>query len=783
MLISYLKIAWRNLLRHKGFSLTNILGLAIGLAACLLIYLYVHNEQTYDAYNRFAGRIARVTGVLHSPETDLSLATSPHPMAAALVREDPEIEDAVWIEPASVNVRQGTEVLKTQDFCYSQQNVFSIFSFSFIEGSPSGALSNPNSMVLCRSAARQYFGNRSALGKTLICNGQPYKVTGVFADRPANSDLPIRALLQKEIPGSASWAGDGFDAYTFVLFRQKPDWRHFNQVLATLAKKYMDPELEKEGAKGYSFRFEAEVLTNLHFSANKIGDTVKGSRNLNLLLSALATFILVIALLNYINLSTARAAERMKEVGVRKVIGARPGQLVRQFLGESAFLVAIAWVIAVGLTILAIPLFNKILSAQLSVSGWTVLFFFVLLFPLTVLLAGAWPAIVLSRFRVIRALKGKEVSREKIFSPRKVLTVAQFVIALMMLTGTLLFRRQMDFMAHKDLGIDRSQMVCLPIPPDSASRAGAASFIHALRQDAGIKGISVGSGLPTDGFVSASTTAWSNGKKREFMCNYFFVDLQFLPLLHISLDAGRNLSDSLSTDRTEAFLVNEAFVKRMGWTSPIGQSLEGYGNKGKVVGVTHDFFYKSLHNMVEPAIMIYRPDPPVAVLAKTTEAELPRLKQMWKASFPAQPFDYFFMDKDFEEQYSKDKGTMFLFNIATALAVLISCLGLYGLISLLVLQRTKEVGIRKVLGASLAQLLLLLTRGQLYLIGCATAIAIPVSVMLAPRWLATYAYHASLDGMVFLLPVAGLLLITILVTGTRIYRAARANPIESLRVE
>jgi len=798
MLLNYLKIAWRNLHRHMSLSLINILGLAIGIAACLLIYLYVHFEVGYDAYHPKADRIARVTSILHSPESDLALGTSPPPLGPTLLRDYPEVEATVRIQPADIVIRQGKEVFNADEFCYSEPSIFSIFFFEFLQGSPATALAAPNSIVLSRRAAKKYFGKGPALGQTLICNNKNLQVTAVFEDRPANSDLPIEALMSKDYSSATSWVDDDFETYTFVLFHQKPDLRNFDRRIAGLSPKYIQPELDRQGAKDYHFRFESEALTDVHFSKGKLVDTPKGDRQFNRIFSALAAFILVIALLNYINLSTARAAERMKEVGIRKVIGARPGQLIRQFLGESFLLVGIAWLIAIGLVELSLPFFNRIIQIKLSFGGWQVVLLPVILIPVTTLLAGAYPAFILSRFRPIKTLKGHGGIRgagatwwDRLFSSqgggaflRKTLTVIQFIIALAMLAGTVVSYRQMQFVARRNLGVDRSQVLCVGIPTDSISRAGAPAFFETLRHESGIQGVTVGSGLPAEGVAMSSTTAFSNGRRRALMCNYFFIDPQFLPLLHISLVAGRNFSDSFSTDKKEGFIVNEAFVRNMGWKSPLNESMEGgYDRKGKVIGVVKDFFFKSLHNVIEPMIMIYRPDPPLAVLVKAGPGVLPRVKQLWKNHFPSHPIEYFFLDENFNGQYKKDRMTLFLFNAFTGLAIFISCLGLYGLVSLLTLQRTKEIGVRKVLGASLSGLVLLLSREQLWLIGSAALIALPLAALGAQRWLATYAYHASIDALMFVLPIVVLLLLALAVTGYRICRAALANPVESLRAE
>jgi putative ABC transport system permease protein len=784
---NYLKITARRLLRQKTFSLINIFGLSMGLAACLLLYLYVDYELGYDHYHPNADRVARVVTTIHSAGSDVALALAPFPAGGYLVRSFPEVQTAARIdEESDLVIKSGTEILSTKNFCYSEPSIFSIFAFTFLEGSPAGALSAPNSVVLSRSAEKRYFGNRPALGRTLECNRKPYRVTAVFADQPANTDLRIDGLVSKDFSND-SWLADDF-AYTYVLFRKKPDLALFNQHLSRLTA-LAQPSLDQNAGKDWRMNFHAEALTDVHFSKGLQGDNPKGDRQFDRIFTALAIIILLIALLNYINLATARAAERAKEIGVRKVIGATPRALIGQFLAESAVLVTIAWIVAVGLVALALPFFNRMLDTELSWKGWSTILIPILLFPVTVLLAGGYPAFVLSRFRPISVLKDNRGDRSSLTGPangaslRKVLTIVQFVIALSMLAGVVVFFGQMQYIQHRDLGLDQRQVLHISMPDDSIAAGAAPAFYRALRQESGIRGVSVGSGLPTLGVGMTGIEVNSGGKKRQLLSNLFYVDAQFLPILHISLAEGRNYSDSMATDSTMNYIVNQTFVRTMGWKSGLGQSIYRDNRNGKIIGVVRDFFWKSLHNSIDPAMLIYQTEPPNAVLVKTSPSEIPRLKQVWKQYFPLSPFEYSFMDEAFNAQYKSDRTAQFLFNAFTGLAILISCLGLYGLVSLVTLQRKKEIGIRKVLGASISRLLLLLSAGQLWLVGWATVIALPLAALGAQKWLSSYAYHTSINVWMFVLPVIILLILTLAVTGYRILRSAMANPVDSLRSE
>ena len=781
----HIKTAVRRLFRQRGPSLINVLGLSTGLAACLLLFLFVRYEEGYDAYNTNGPRIVRVTTLVHTPESDLHIAGTPGLLGAALLRDCPDVATAVRIEPATFNLRSNGETVAAENFFYSEASIFTVFSFTFLEGSAATALTEPHSIVLTRSSAIAYFGKGPVVGKTLFGDGETYRVTAVIADRPANSDLSISALLYKDWASLASWTGGDFDVYTYLLFRGIPDIRGFNSRLPLITRPQIQPELDRAGLKGYTFTFEAERLADVHFSKGKLADTPKGNSELLTIFSWLAVFILLVALLNYINLSTATAMERAKEVAVRKVVGARPIRLIRQFLAESAFLIAIAWALSLGIVLAVLPVFNRLLHTSLAFEGWRPLLFPVLLFPLTTLLAGGYPALVLSRWSALKVLKGHSEGAGRGVGMRKVFTVIQFVIALAMLTGTVVIYRQTHFLSHQDLGADRTGVVRIGIPADPAARAAAPAFFQALRQEAGIKGVSVGSGIPSEGFQLASIVLWKDGKERRLMLNLFDIDPQLLPLLNIKLVAGRNFSDSLETDRREGWIVNRALVRAMGWKTGIGESIsyEGSGVKGKVIGVVDDFYYKSFHNVIEPMAMIDKPDPPPAVLVKTSRGEMPWLHQLWRSYFPAFAFDYSFMEENFDKQYAADRTAMALFNTFTGLAVFVGLIGLFGLVSLVVGRRTRELAIRKVLGATVLQLVRLIGRDLLWLVLVAGAIGLPLAGIGATKWLATYAYHVNLAWWVFAAPVGMILLLMMGVAGYRIVRAAMASPVVSLRSE
>lgn len=781
MIKNYLKIAWRNLLKHKTFSVINIVGLAIGISACMIIFVYVHHELTFDQYNLKADRIARVTLIMHAPESDLTLATAPTPMAEALVHDYPEVESTVRLEPSPQTIKSNNDFLREENVYKTDQSIFSIFSFEFLEGNPAGALQKPGTIVITNKIRKKYFGTNTALGKTLRCNGDDLLVTAVVKDRPSNSDMNIDALLSTDFSKTTKWVDD-FSCYLFVLFHKKPDLKNFEQKLVAMSTSHVQPELDAMDAKQYKVQFQLEALDQVHFSEGKLADFPKGNKQYSYIFSILAVFILLIALLNYINLSTAKSAERAKEVGIRKVSGAHSSQLVTQFLFEAFLLITIAWISSIVLVQLSLPFVNRLLQTTLTINWTYEIIFAGAIFIVTFLLAGLYPAFVLTAFKPVQVLKGNWKNTSKGVWLRKLVTVIQFSIAAALIMGTVIIYNQLHFIEKKNLGYNRDQLLNIYLPNDSVYRPAATAFQNALRQRPEINGVTVGSGMTSDGLTVGTTIAETEGKKREAMCNYYSIDENFLSVFQIQLAEGRNFSKQYGTDKKEGFIVNEAFVKLMGWKSALGKSVEGWGHKGKVIGVVKNFYYRSLHNMVEPLLMVCN-DFPTTTTIKIKPHDLPIVKELFKNSFPSMALNYSFFDEIINKQYEKDRITMSLFNDFTILAVLVSCLGLYGLVSLIATQRTKEIGIRKVLGASLSQLISLMSKDFIKLVCWALVIALPVAGFFMNKWLTSYAYHIGISWWMFLIPAGFVLVITIAVVSREIIKTALINPAKTLRAE
>ncbi len=783
MLLNYLKVTWRNLLKHKGFSLINILGLSIGTGACMIIFLYVQNELTYDLYNLKVDRIARVNTTLHTPESDVALATCPAPMSDVLRRDFPEVESTVRIQHVDQVIKSNNDVFSEGSFFEADQTIFSIFSFHFLEGSAMDALKNPGSIVLTETIAKKYFGTRPALGKTMICNGEVLRVTGVVMDRPANSDMHIDALFSTDFSKMTAWMAD-FDTYTYVLFYKKPDLGQFKQRLAAVSRKYTQPELDAGGLPGkYHAEFILQPLREIHLSTEKLEESPKGNKQFIYMFSLLAVFILIIALLNYINLSTAKSTERAREVGIRKVSGASRFQLMIQFLFESFLLLIIACLLAFGLVQICLPFFNKFLQTKLSISWEMGIVFTGIVFLVSLFLAGLYPAFVLSSFKPVKVLKGNWRPGNRGLMLRKSITITQFAIAAALIMGTTVIYQQMNFIQQKDLGFNKNQLLNIYAPRDSSLIGSVSAFQNALRNRPEVVDLTVGDGMSIGGGTMGSTYLETEGRKRDLMCIYYSIDPHFLSVFQIPLAEGRNLSDSFSTDKKEAFLVNESFIKAMGWKTAIGQPLQGMEHKGRVIGVVKNFYFKSLHSLIDPLIMVYNSSHANTTTIKIKPRDLPMVKTLFKKYLPSVPIDYSFYDEILDKQYLNDRMTMSLFNAFTVLAVFVSCLGLYGLVALIAVQRTKEIGIRKVLGASQKQLFSLMTKDFIRLVCLGLLVALPLSAIVMDKWLTSYAYHIQISWWMFLIPTLLVLLIAMAVISREIIKTALTNPVKSLRTE
>ena len=781
MLRNYFKIAMRSLWRHKLYSSINIIGLAVGLAACLLMSLYVRHELTYDGFHTKADRIIRITSFFKTPDEPMAVADSPTLLAPFLNRNYPEVEKAVRFHSVAATIKHKAKLFNEGNVYYADQAVFDVFSYSFVAGSKQQALAQPNTAVLTETLAKKYFGDKDAVGQTLQINKTPYRITGVMADLPSNADLRINILLSRDFSKAKTWIIDDLSVYTYVLLKGTTNLKTLEKKLNIISQRYIQPELNQMGDEGYSLEFQTEWLNDVHYSEGKLEDTPKGNKQYGYLFSFLAAFVLVIALLNYISLLTARATERAKEVGIRKANGAFRMQLIRQFLFESLLISTLSVLVSVLLLQISIPVLNDLLEIKLQ-TGWLELSVWISLgLIITTLLGGLYPAFVLSAFRPAEALRGLVSKTGRAVWLRQSITVFQFVLAVGMIVGVLVIYRQMDFLQNHSPGFDKNHILAVQLPADSLTQTKGHALAATLRQYPETQDITVSSGFEPISIGPAIFT--SNGKKREVMVHFSFIDEHYIPVLGMKLAAGRNLSLTNTSDKNEGFLVNEAFVKMSGWKQPIGQPIDGFGHKGKIVGVVTNFHYKSLHNLVEPLVMVYNKFPPHTLMLKTRPEHLTTVKKAWQQHFPYDPFEYSFLDSNIEKQYQKDRLMMILFNAFAFLTILVSSLGLFSLVTFTTEIRTKEIGIRKVLGASVAGITALLSKDFLKLVVIAIVIASPLAYYAMNLWLQNFAYHIEISWWMFGAAAILAVFIALATISFQSIKAALMNPVQSLKSE
>lgn len=785
MLANHLVFAYRNLWRKKFYSVLNIAGLAIGLAVCMIIVFYVRHEFTYDSHHQNAERIIRITTKFETPDKPMVIASTPVLLASYLNKDYPEIENTTRLQPSEAIIKCGEKLQDERDVYFSEPSIFKIFSFKFLDGTAQNALTRPGTVVLTRSCAEKYFGEADCLGQTIQVNKAMYEVTGIVQDLPSNSDMRISALLSRNFLDTKEWLTEDFPVYTFALFKNTPDLKTFGEKLQALCDRNIQPELKAQGADGYKITFETEALQDVHYSQGKMGDTPKGSKQYGFLFSLLALFVLAIAILNYINLLIATSMERSREVGIRKANGAQRRQLILQFLSESFILTCLAIVGAMVILKIAIPLLNILLGIQIVVSVPDMLALASIGTVAITILGGLYPSFALSAFKPINALKGSVVPNGYAVWFRKSITVFQFSHAVAMVFGVLVINQQMNFLRNHNLGFDKDQLLVVSAPDDSAARSRLSVFATMLKRESKIHNVTLGTDvMQLDATYPYGTTLFKeNGKKKEVISSYFFVDEHFISTLSIKLLQGRNFSDDIVSDKKAGFIVNEAFVKMSGWKNPLGEPIEGFFHKGEVIGVVRNFNYRSLHNAVEPLVMVYNTRPPTSLTIKTEPGILPVIEREWKTNFPDFPLHYRFLDASYEAQYSKDNLMMSLFKVFCFLTVFVSCLGLLSLVTFSTNTRTKEIGVRKILGASVEGILSLLTMDYLSLIILAIGIASPIAWYAMDIWLHEFAYHIQISGWSFLIAAMIAIAIALATITFHTMKAALRNPVESLKSE
>lgn len=793
MLKNYLKIAFRNLWRHKGFSFINIMGLTVSMTACFLIFLYISFELSYDSFHEKKDRIYRIVADIKTP-TEVIKAGGPSWAVPPNVKSEfPEVESVVRLSNESLLVRKDDKKFQEENSVFADSSVFNVFDFTLLKGDLKTALKDELSIVFSETAAKKYFGTANPIGQTLLLTGEgfPAKVTGIMKDIPENSHIKadmlvsMSTLTKKLAPGlDEQWGNYGAAAY--VLLKPNTNAKALEAKFPAFLEKRNGEEMKK--SQMYATLL-LEPLRDVYLRSTRDG-SAKGNINNVYIFSVVAIFILLIACINFINLTTARSTERAKEVGIRKVVGAAKAQLARQFVGESVIICLIAFVLAVILSALMLPSFNllagKTVSAGIFRNGQYLLVLLIASIGIG-LLAGIYPALVLSAFKPVIVLKGRFATGSRGIFLRKGLVVTQFSISVALIIGTIVVYNQMNYMRSRELGFSKDQMMILNSNGDPAKVA----FQQAIASIPSVKSTALSSSVPGTGNPGAySEIENTKGDLQVANLDLYFVDFDYIPLFKIKMVAGRAFSKDFATDTTQAMILNESAVKMFGYSSPqeaIGRRFKQWGREGKIVGVMKDFHFRALQEPIKPLSMRIEPNRSDLVSVNVSAANLPAtiaaIEKEWKKFIPNRPFSYFFLDEFFDKQYKGEERFGKLFLNFAILAIFISCLGLLGLASYSTVQRTKEIGIRKVMGASVQGIISLLSKEFLTLVLLSFFIAMPVAWYFMHAWLKDFPYRTDICWWVFVLAGVLALFIALITVSFQAVKAAIANPMKSLRTE
>lgn len=799
MFKNYIKIAWRNLWKNKLFSFINIFGLAIGISCCVLIFLYVQYELSYDSFNEKADRLFRITSDIHDPKKEDRFAPTA-PVTSEKIRMNfPEVEKIVRFSTAKQPMTYKDRKFSDVTVLYADSTLFDVFTFPLVSGDAVKALAAPNSLVLTETAQKRYFGEEPAVGKIVkFADTVNLMVTAVIKDVPQNSHLKFDGIISratyvnmnKVMPDweenfEKNWLN--CNSYAYLLMKKRTDPKLFEAKV----NQYLNKETEDiKKSTGMWVNVGIQPVRDIHLRSN-FEHEMAGSSHGNIvyvyIFSATALLILLIACCNFINLSTARSLNRSKEIGLRKVIGAARGQLIMQFMGESVVFTLIACIISLLFILPSLPLFNAFMGTTLSLtkSAW-------LAYPVIIMvigcLAGLYPAFLMSSFNPVQSLKGKINHGAGDVFFRKGLVVFQFSIAIMLIVATTVILKQLDFIQKKNLGINKEQVVGIELKGPDKKRADV--FLKELGANAGVIKGSL-NGFSFKGIPNITLIPEGSAKNEMTACNVFSCDEDFLSTMKVQVVAGRDFSKSFPSDVNDAFIVNEAAVKAFGWKIPknaIGKKVEwGMGKNGRIIGVVKDFNYTSLHQGIEPVLInIFRPwfnTITLRLSPNDISSTMSRLEASWKNLSPENTFKYTFLDDDFKSLYKAEENMRTILSTFTFLSVLVACLGLFGLAAFTIKQRFKEIGIRKVLGANVSSIISLLSKDFLKLVLVAVVIASPLAFYAAHTWLQDFAYRISIEWWIFLIAAAAALLIAFLTVSFQALRAANANPVKSIRTE
>jgi len=812
MLKNYFRVALRNLRKHKGYSFINIAGLAVGMACALFILLWVQDELSFDRFHANAATLYRVEQDQEGGQGKFHVYLTPYPMGPVLKAEIPEIKDAVRIAyTGALLVRYGENAFFERRAVAVDPQVFNMFTFPLVKGDPATALSQPGSLVITEDLAKKYFGAADPMGKAVTINtSHAFTVTGVMKNIPLNSSLTYDLFVPFDFVKTLGQYDDSMGSNNIETFVQL----HARSGAAAAAEKITqmvknrnieairadpermkqiqsDPEARRrfENYKGPTFLLMPLVDLRLFgyfgFNRNDLGIQFVYT------FGAIALFVLLIACINFMNLATARSANRAREVGLRKVVGAQRKSIIGQFYGESVLTAFLAGAAALGLVILLFPAFNSLSGKTLALGALLRAKFLLGLLAVTLftgIVAGSYPALFLSSFQPVKVLKGGVSGGARSALFRKILVVFQFSLSILLLIGMGVVTRQVDYMRNKKLGYDKEQLIYLPLRGETYS--SYATFKEQLLRNPRILGVTATHQPPT----SISSNSWGadwDGKDpaQRVLIGFGIVDFDYPETLKIGMAAGRSFSREFATDAGHAFLVNEEVLKLMGLdaASAVGKRFRLVGVEGPIVGVMKNFHYQSVRYAIEPLAVSVDPTGFRFAIVRLKAGEIPAsledVKQTWRSVYPQYPVEYRFFDEDFGRMYQADERMGLLLKVFAGMAVIIACLGLFGLASYTAEQRNKEIGVRKVLGASTPGIVLLLSKEFAKWVLVANILAWPVAYLLMRNWLKGFAYRSTIAWWLFVLAGGGALVIALLTVSLQAFRAAQNDPVKSLKYE
>jgi putative ABC transport system permease protein len=801
MLRNYIKTAIRNLKRQKAQSTINILGLAIGMTCCILILLFVRDELSYDKFHENHDRIYRVTRRWLNEDGGVSLHLGfvAPPIGPLLKNDFPAVEHAVrMIGVEGMLVSHGDTYFEEDRFFFAEENLFDVFSIDLIKGNPDSALKDPLTIVITEDMARKYFGSGDPIGGAIRveARGQAadLTVTGVIEPLPHNSHFHADFLASfktyEAIVGDEemqSWSSNNYA--TYILIRKDNDVNALKAQLDPFIDRHMDPGRSK------MTQLILQPITDIHLHSH-LDSELESNSDISYvyIFSLIAFFVLMIAAINFMNLSTARSSQRAKEVGLRKVVGANRSQLVRQFLSESLLAVFGGLAVALILVGLLLPRFNRFIERDLSLSlseNLVLLVGLVVLAVIVGVVSGLYPAVFLSGFQPARVLKGTKDQKRSKFSLRTLLVVFQFAISITLIVCVEVVTSQMEYIRNINLGFDEEQVVVLPSSPQISSQLE--SVKTQLYENRSIISISAAKRVPSGRLLDSSGARVVRGEKTDpinFMIALLIVDHDYIPTFGMELAAGRNFSKEMPTDATSAFILNETAVREIGWESPqeaIGKEFIYGRTQGQVVGVVKDFHFESIHHAIAPIVMVVSSHSLNQVAVRISPNDIPGtmafLQNKWQEFRPGYPFSYYFVDERFDQQYRSEAKLLQLFGYFAFLAIFVACLGLFGLALYTAEQSVKEIGIRKVLGASVSSIVFRFSKEFSKWVLMANIIGWPVAYFAMKKWLENFAYRMSLSVWIFILAGTLALFIALMTVSYHSLKAAVADPVKALRYE